>query len=95
MKIFIVGFPKAGTSSIQYALQKAKIPSIHWARYNLPNGLRHFGHVLRSGSPAAAVGVLMNWAKKDGLPLLSYLNEYDAFTQMDISLNKKLNFLYE
>jgi len=92
MKIFIVGFPKAGTSSIQYALQKAKIPSIHWARYNLPNGLRHLGHLYRKGQPAASVGALIDWAKKDGIPLLSYLNDYDAFTQMDISLNKTLNF---
>ena len=92
MKIFIVGFPKAGTSSIQNALKNANISSVHWARYNLPSHLRHLGHINRFGHPAASVGVLIDWAKKDNQPLLTYLNDYDAFTQMDISLNKKLNF---
>jgi hypothetical protein len=89
MKIFVVGFPKAGTTSIHYSLIKAGIKSNHWAWYNCPSDL---AYVKRFSVPAAPVGMLIKRAKEENLPLLHYLSEFDAFTQMDVSLNEELNY---
>lgn len=90
--IFVIGFPKAGTSSIQYAFDCAEIKTLHWARYNLPKKESHLGHVWRGEKPAACIGMLVKWAKQDGVPLLTYMPGYEAFTQMDVSLSERLNY---
>jgi len=91
-KIFVIGFPKAGTSSIEYACKCAGLKALHWAKYNLRRSEMHFCHVFRHHMPASSVGMLIKMAKEDGLPLLYYLSGFDAFTQMDVSLSDKLSY---
>ena len=87
-KIFVIGFPKGGTTSIHYALQNAGINSLHWAWYDSPSHLPSNG--LRFNRRFTSVGMMIKYAKEAGLPLLHYMHGYDAFTQMDISLSKDL-----
>jgi hypothetical protein len=73
-KIFVVGFPKCGTTSIHYSILTQGIKSIHWAKD--PD--------LRTN----LVGVSIRKAKENGLPLLNYLNNYRAFTQMESCIDQ-------
>jgi hypothetical protein len=87
-KIFNVGFPKAGTCSIQYSLQSAGIDSVHWA-LNVRNR-EYLHHVNRYKASLVCVGSLIQWAKKENLPLLHYMPDFEAFTQMDTSSSEEL-----
>lgn len=89
-KIFNVGFPKAGTCSIQHSLECANIKSVHWA-INVKNR-EYLHHVDRYKPSLVCIGTLIQWAKKENLPLLHYLPEFDAFTQMDVNLSQDLNY---
>lgn len=84
-KIFVIGFPKCGTTSIHDSLLNAGIKSSHWqipAKDNF--------EVNKSGPrQVSPIGCLIKKAKQEGNKLLYYLNGYEAFTQMDA------NFLYK
>ena len=86
-KIFVIGFPKAGTTSIHDALECAGYKSVHWGIYESND---YPVHAIRFGKNVSSVGMLIKLAKYNNLPLLYYLNNYNAFTQMDISLDKNL-----
>jgi len=73
-RIFIVGFPKCGTTSIHYSLVINGIRSIHWAE--------------DPDIQKKLVGLSIQSAKAKGLPLLTYLDEYKAFTQMESCINQ-------
>jgi len=75
-RIFVIGFPKCGTSSIHFSLEHIGIKSIHWAHN--PDSL------------IGLVGISIQKAKNEGLPLLTYLSEYAAFTQMETCINNDL-----
>ena len=85
-KIFVVGFPKCGTTSIHDALCDAGIKSIHWGWYNSPKYMPH--HITRFGKKVTSVGVMIKEAKDKGRPLLYFLNQFNAFTQMDVTVNQ-------
>jgi len=73
-KIFVVGFPKCGTTSIHYSLLANGINSIHWAK--------------DPDQQTRLVGISIQRAKAEGLPLLTYLNDYDAFAQMETCISQ-------
>jgi hypothetical protein len=69
-KIFVIGFPKSGTTSIQESLTAAGISSVHW------------------GVNDIFVGTSIQKAKNQNKPLLSEINVYQAFTQMETCIDK-------
>lgn len=69
-KIFVIGFPKCGTTSLQESFLRVGMPSIHWGN-SIDNT-----HVFLAAHK-------IETAKKEGLPLLTYLSDYKAFTQME------------
>jgi hypothetical protein len=69
-KIFVIGFPKSGTTSIQESLTSAGISSVHWGVDNI------------------VVGTSIQKAKSQNKPLLSEINTYQAFTQMETCIDK-------
>jgi protein O-GlcNAc transferase len=73
-RIFVIGFPKCGTSSINNALISKGVPSIHWA--------------LDPDRLVLLVGLSIEKAKKEGKPLLSYLKNYRALTQMETCIDE-------
>lgn len=75
-RIFVIGFPKCGTTSLHYSFINKGISSIHWAKN--PDNLINL------------VGISIKTAKKDNVPLLSYVNDYKAFSQMETCLNDEL-----
>jgi hypothetical protein len=69
-KIFVIGFPKSGTSSIQTSLTNAGVLSIHW------------------GKGGISVGKCIEESKEKNEPLLSKLDLYQAFTQMETCIDE-------
>jgi hypothetical protein len=69
-KIFVIGFPKSGTSSIQASLTNAGISSINW------------------GKDEISIGKCIKESKEKNEPLLSTLNLYQGFTQMEICIDQ-------
>lgn len=81
-KIFVIGFPKCGTTSIHDSLLKSRIKSIHWGEdwvYERPYKLDEIINGL--------VGCLIEKAKKEKKDLLHYLDNYKAITQMEVCYN--------
>jgi protein O-GlcNAc transferase len=79
-KIFVIGFPKSGTTSMYTSLTLAGIPSIHWSTDDFlpiktPNEI--------------IVGISIQKSKYQSKPLLSELNNYQAFTQMEVCIDEK------
>lgn len=74
-RIFVVGFPKCGTSSLQYSLEASGIESLHWA------DLVNFTDL---------AGMAIKKAKQQKLPLLTYVNKYRAFTQMETCIDENM-----
>jgi hypothetical protein len=78
-KIFIIGFPKSGTTSIHASLASAGISAVHWATDNM----------LPIRSPyKIIVGTSIKKAKDQNKSLLSELNAYQAFTQMETCMDE-------
>jgi len=69
-KIFVIGFPKCGTTSLQESFSRLNIPSLHWADGPTDKSI-------------ALVALNIENAKKERLPLLTHLDKYKAFTQME------------
>ena len=83
-KVFVVGFPKCGTTSIHDAVSEAGLKSVHWGWYNSPEYMPK--HLVRFGKKVTSVGVMIKQAKDEGKPLLYFLNGFNAFTQMDVTV---------
>jgi hypothetical protein len=73
-KIFVIGFPKSGTTSIHASLTTHNISVIHWGDDPI--------------NPKVIVGLKIREAKNQNKKLLSYLDEYQAFTQMETCIDK-------
>lgn len=69
-KIFVIGFPKCGTTSLQESFSRINISSVHWADSVSLHSI-------------SLVAFNIEKAKKESLPLLTHLNRYQAFTQME------------
>jgi hypothetical protein len=69
-KIFVIGFPKSGTTSIQESLTSAGISAIHWGVDNI------------------FVGTSIQKYKSQNKLLLSEINTYQAFTQMETCIDE-------
>jgi len=69
-RIFVVGFPKCGTTSLHGSFLNHGITSIHWSDY-------------LNQSLMFLVAYKIEEAKKEGVPLLTHLDNYKAFSQMD------------
>lgn len=87
-KIFVIGFPKCGTTSIHNSLINVGIKSCHW---HIEIGPKCELTGLTNVSP---VGCLIKKAKKEKKELLFYLNDYQAFTQLDANFLHSGNKLF-
>ena len=72
------------------ALEEAGFKSIHWGWYDPPSHMPR--HVVRQNKGVTLVGAMIKHAKKSGFPLLHFLNDYNAFIQMDVTLGGELNY---
>ena len=86
-RIFVVGFPKCGTSSLQASFSRLGIYSVHWADTVPPvptdtDWQEKQVNIINENS-LNLVAFNIEKAKKESLQLLSYLDKYRAFTQMD------------
>lgn len=82
-KIFVIGFPKCGTTSIHESIIRKGIKSIHWAE----DWVYQKAHPLEE-IKKGVVGSLIEKAKKEKKKLLSYLDKYQAITQMEVCYTK-------
>jgi hypothetical protein len=69
LKIILVGLPKCGTTSFHQFLRKLSYKSAHFRAPGVVAG-------------RAIVGELILRAKSEGLPMLHYLGQFDAITEM-------------
>lgn len=94
-RIFLIGFPKVGTTSLHYAFKSVGYNSIHWAPdwywdpyYDIHGNKLKEPNSIRSGSDTLTLlnGYRIKKAKEEKKNLLHYLSEFNAFTQMDATM---------
>lgn len=83
-KVFVLGLPRCGTSSLHAAFLSCELRSTYWA-LGVGQDKSADIHLRKTGDRAheRLVALVMERAVSEGLPPLAYLPETDAVTQMD------------
>jgi hypothetical protein len=87
MKIILLGFPKSGTSSFQKLFCMLGYKSIHWNIDTKYMGTKYMGTKYMG---TQYIGAIIEKNKKNKLPLLASLEQYDCITQLDVCISPEL-----